>query len=261
MHPHGYAGAEPTPPRANTPPPGGNVHGLGLVDALRIELQPAQLPWLTAEIDILRYCLEDELAHLRARDDEPPEAAKKECRADARVAEQELDRRAYQLQVLAMIAEQLPVSSEAAASVVTRPWHPPAADAAEVHGVREPVVVVGPAALMTVLIRGATRHAAEALSEELRRPSLDVDHYTERGSGWRARELPRVTPATAEKLRAMAEAARAFTDTYLHVLPSRPTASSPSTTRSTPTSTRSRSASAIPCSGPPGGAGRAAGNS
>ena len=65
MHHHRNAGAELAPRRATTPPPAGSVHGLGVVDALRIDLEPGQLPWLAAEIDTLRYCLEDELAHQR----------------------------------------------------------------------------------------------------------------------------------------------------------------------------------------------------
>src|SRR5215207_850678 len=201
MHRNRNAGADPAPRRANTPPPAGNVHGLGLVDALRIDLQPAQLPWLAAEIDIVRYCLEDELEHVRARHGELPEAAKKERRPDARDAEQERDRRAYQIQALAMIGQQVPISGEAEGE------HP-----------GEPIAVAGPAALMTMLIGGATRHAAEALGEALRGPALDVDHYTESGRGWRAGEFPRVTPAIAARLRALAAAVHAFTDTYLHVL-------------------------------------------
>ena len=43
-----------------TPPPAASVHGLGIVDALRIDLDPEQLPWLAAEIDTFRYRLEDE---------------------------------------------------------------------------------------------------------------------------------------------------------------------------------------------------------
>jgi hypothetical protein len=219
MQPHRNAGTGLTPPRANTPPPAGNVHGLGLVDALRIELQPAQLPWLTAEIDIVRYRLEDEIEHVRARHDELPEVAKKDRWPSAREAEEELDRRAYQLQILAMVGEQLPISGEAAAAATTSPWREPDDDdAPELECVEEPVAAVAPAALMTVLIRGATRHVTEALGEALRGPCLDVDEHTDSGSGWRGPELPRVTPAIAEKLRAMAEAARAFTDTYLHVL-------------------------------------------
>ncbi len=65
MHHHRNAGAALAPRRASTPPPAGPVQGLGLVDAFRIDLDPAQLPWLAAEIDIVQYCLEDELAHQR----------------------------------------------------------------------------------------------------------------------------------------------------------------------------------------------------
>ncbi|MGH2949609.1 MAG: hypothetical protein ACRDPC_25690 [Solirubrobacteraceae bacterium] len=219
MHRNRNAGAEPAPRRANTPPPAGNVHGLGLVDALRIDLQPAQLPWLAAEIDIVRYCLEDELEHARARYDELPEAAKKERRPDARDAEEEVARRAYQLQALAMIRQQVPISGDAAAAAVAGPWADTADQASPEHErPGEPIPVAGPAALMTVLIGGAMRHAGETLGEALRGPALDVDHWTESSRGWAAGDVPRITPAIAEKLRALAAAVHALTDTHLHVL-------------------------------------------
>jgi hypothetical protein len=220
MHHHRNAGAELAPGRAATPPPAGNVQGLGVVDALRIDVQPEQLPWLAAELDTLRYCLEDELAHRRARCNELAEAAKGEQRyPTAREAEQELERRAYQLHVLAMIREQLPISSETAAAAVARPWGEPGDDDAPApERVEGSDAVVGPAALMTVLIRGATRNVADALGEALRGPGLDVDEHTDSAGGWRGAELPRVEPAIAEKLRAIAAAAQAFTDTYLDVL-------------------------------------------
>lgn len=219
MHPHRNAGAEPAPRRATAPPPAGDVHGLGVVDALRIDVQPSQLPWLAAEIEILRYCLEDELAHRRARYDELAEAAREHRWPSAREAEQELERRTYQLQVLAMIREQLPISGDAAAAAVASPWGKPDDDAAPgPERVEGPVAVVGPAALMTVLIGGATRHVADALGEALRGPGLDVDEHTDSSSGWRGAELPRVKPPVAEKLGAMAAATQAFTDTYLTVL-------------------------------------------
>jgi hypothetical protein len=68
------------------------------------------------------------------------------------------------------------------------------------------------------LIGGATRNVADALGEALRGPSLDVDDATASRSGRRGSELPHVAPVIAEQLRAMAAAARAFTDTYLQVL-------------------------------------------
>ncbi len=210
------AGAKPAPRSATAAPPAGYVCGLGLVDALRIDVQPAQLPWLTAEIDIVRYCLEDELAHQRARHEELPEAATRHGRASARDAEPGLERRAYQLQALEMIRRQLPISRKAAAAAVANPWDTPPDDATP--GLEGPVAVVGPAALMTVLMRGATRHVADALAEALGHPGLDVDEHTDSRSGWRAGELPRVEPAIAERLRATASAAKAFTDGYLDVL-------------------------------------------
>ena len=211
-----YVGAEPAPPRPTAAPRVGDVCGLGLVEALRIDVQPAQLPWLTAEIDIVHYCLEDELAHQRARHDEPPEAVTGHGQSDDREAEQELGRRAYQLQALGMIRRQLPISREAAAAAVANPWDTPSDDATP--GPDGPVVIVGPAALMTVLLRGATRHVADALAEALSHPALDVDEYTDSSGGWREGELPRVEPVIAERLRATAAAAKAFTDSYLDVL-------------------------------------------
>jgi hypothetical protein len=219
MHHNRNAGAALAPRRTNTPPPAGPVHGLGLVDALRIDVDPAQLPWLAAEIEIVRYCREDELAHQRKRHEQLPAEATEPGRAKAREAEREVDRRAHQLEVLAMIRDQLPISSEAAQVGTASPWGAPADDTVcGLDSMDAPVAVVGPAALMTVLIGGATRHAADALGEALRAPQLDVDEHTDSSGGWRETELPRVDPAIAEKLRAMSAAACAFTDTYLHVL-------------------------------------------
>ena len=219
MQHHRNAGADLAPRRANTPPPAGPVQGLGLVDSFRIDVDPAQLPWLAAEIDIVQYCLEDELAHQRKAYEQLPAEAKEHGWPKAREAEQELDRRAYQLQVLAMIRDQLPTSGEAARVATASPWDTSADDTGDkLDSDKTPVAVVGPAALMTILIRGATRNVADALAEALRGPRLDVDQYTDSTDGWRGRELPHVSPAIADRLSAMATAAHAFTDTYLHVL-------------------------------------------
>jgi hypothetical protein len=220
MHPDPSAGSELAPRRAAAPPPAGNVHGLGLVDALRIDVEPAQLPWLSVEIGTLRYCLEDEFAHQRVRYDELPEPSKEHRRPSARDAERELARRARQLQALALIREQIPISGEAATAAVASPWCEPAEGAAPTlqRAGEPPVTVVGPAALMTLLVRRATRNVADALAEALRSSALDVDEHTDSCSGWRGAELPRVKLAIAEKLRAIAAAAQAFTDTYLNVL-------------------------------------------
>jgi hypothetical protein len=71
---------------------------------------------------------------------------------------------------------------------------------------------------MTVLMRGATRHAADALAEALRHPGLDRDEHTDSSSGWRGPGLPRVEPIIAERLRTTAAAAQACIDTYLQIL-------------------------------------------
>jgi hypothetical protein len=117
-----------------------------------------------------------------------------------------------------MIRDQLPITDEAVARAVASPWRHGRDAGPEPEQVEASVAVVGPAALMTVLSRGATRAVADALGEALRGPELDVDEYTDSCHGWRGPELPRVTPATAGQLRAIATAAQAFTDTYLHVL-------------------------------------------
>jgi hypothetical protein len=114
MHDNRDGGRAAAPGRAGTPPPAGGVQGLGLVDALRIDVDPPQLPWLVAEIEIVQYCLEDELAHQRKRLERPPAQARARRRPRALDAEQALKRRVHQLRALAMIRDQLPISSEAA---------------------------------------------------------------------------------------------------------------------------------------------------
>jgi hypothetical protein len=216
MHDDPDGGVEPVPRRVTAPPPAGAVHGLGPVDALRIEFQPGQLPWLAAQIDIVRYCLEDELAHQRARRSDPPSAVECPGRTDRCEVGRDVQCRTRQLRALELIGSQLPISGEAAA--VADPWDTPPDDAPPGLTREGAVAIVGPAALMTVLMRGATRRVADVLAEALGHPGLDVDEHTDSSGGWRAGELPRVEPAVAERLRAIAAAAKAFADGYLNVL-------------------------------------------
>jgi hypothetical protein len=163
--------------------------------------------------------LPDELEQVRARYDVLPEAAREQRRQEARDAEEKLERRAYQIHTLAMIGDQLPISVAATAGGIGGPSDEAAEQASpEDERPGEPIAVAGPAALMTILIGGAMRHAAEALGEALRGRALDVDHWTESGHGWGAGDVPRLTPAVAERLRALAAAVPALTDTYLHAL-------------------------------------------
>jgi hypothetical protein len=219
MHHHRNPGTAAAPRRAGPPPAAGPVQGLGLVDAFRIDVAPAQLRWLAAEIDTVRYCLEDELAHHRKRHEQPPAVPDEQGRPNAREAGQELDRRAYQLQVLAMIRDQLPISSEAPGPAPPAPGtHRPRTPGTNSPVTRRPSRSSGPrrswrsssaAPLATLPTRSSRRCAARAWTST---------QYTDSTDGWRGRELPRVSPAIADRLRAIAARAHAFTDTYLHVL-------------------------------------------
>jgi hypothetical protein len=55
-------------PIAINPPPSGRVSGLGVCDALRLELVPAQVPWLVDELDVMRGPLEEQLLRTSADD-------------------------------------------------------------------------------------------------------------------------------------------------------------------------------------------------
>jgi hypothetical protein len=72
MQDHRNDGGEQTPRPANPSPPLGNVHGLGESHALRVDLKPAQLPWLADEIETLRGPILEEHQRALARYDELP---------------------------------------------------------------------------------------------------------------------------------------------------------------------------------------------
>ena len=129
------------------------VQGLGVSDALRIELEPSQVPWLADEIDALRDVVEDALAHERARWEAVPESARRARLPEAVRAEDELDRIRYEARVLEMVRDQ----------VVGRP-----------DG-EAPVAVFGPARIMAELVRGTVRHVAATLGELLQtEPKADA---------------------------------------------------------------------------------------
>jgi hypothetical protein len=207
MQNHRNDGGEQAPRPANPSPPLGSVHGLGESHALRVDLQPVQLPWLADEIDTLRATIREEHGLAVSRHDELPPAA------DGAEAEAEVDRRAYQLRVLAMIREQLPLSSAVAAASIASPWEDHDELAWELARITAPVTVVGPARAMLVLIRGSARNVADALSEALQGPRSDTRVALSPALLWP--EWTRTTAAVASRLRDMAAAAEAFTDTYV----------------------------------------------
>jgi hypothetical protein len=66
---------------------------------------------------------------------------------------------------------------------------------------------------MLVLVRGSARNVADALSEALRGPRSDGRAAMSPALHWP--EWTRTTAAVASRLRDMAAAAEAFTDTYV----------------------------------------------
>jgi hypothetical protein len=211
-------GADSTRRRANPSPPVSNVCGLGESHALRVELRPVQLPWLSDEIDELRRPIEEAIAGERARHDQLTAGDGDAGSPEALEVSTEIDRRTYQLKVLAMIREQLPISDEAVAARVASPWEANGErPVEELDAVEQPVRVVGPAQGVLVLIRGAVRNVTAALAEALAAEQPDafrIDQSRVR----RRPERRRITPPVAVGLRTLAAAAEAFTDTYLNVV-------------------------------------------
>lgn len=134
----------------------GSVQGLGLTDALRVELRMCQVSDFVEVVEELRGPLVEAYVHARrdwlslSRGETvaPPEAVS--------AAEEELSIAAYKLRVNAAIRAQMP---------------PTRAD--------EPIMVVGPATTISAIIDGATRDVAEEVGEMLAdAPRLGVDLET-----------------------------------------------------------------------------------
>jgi hypothetical protein len=136
------------------------------------------VPWLADEIDTLRGAIGEALA---GELDERPEP-----------------------------------QGEPRAEVVGDPWQESSDLAWGAARITSAVVVVGPARAMLVLIRGAARNVADGLGEALHGPD-GVASPDRRSAGYlvHSPELGRLTPAVATRLRDLAEAARAFTETYV----------------------------------------------
>jgi hypothetical protein len=138
--------------------PFGSVCGLGVTDALRLDLAPVQLAWLIDELEEIRGPLEEELQRARARcADDPGELA-----AD------KLDASEHELRLLRMMRAQLPASD---------------------HGGR--VAFVGPTEMVLDLARETMRNVVDALSELVRGKAMcdpdwhdRVRHTAEAAIAW-----------------------------------------------------------------------------
>jgi hypothetical protein len=183
---------------------------------LRVDLEPVQLPWLAEEIDTLRSCIEDELARARASRGQEAAGAGLERLPLTAEAEAEVARREYQLQVLRMIREQIPVRPVVATACVASPWSEARGELSlELAGITARVTVVGPARGMLVLIRGAAQNVADALGEALRLSERHVPSRAEVIAALRWPELHLLTADVASRLADLAAAARAFADDYI----------------------------------------------
>jgi hypothetical protein len=209
-------GTDAVPRTANSPPPVGSVRGLGYVDVLRLELPPAQLPWLVELINELRRSIETDAGFWRARASAASD--ERDGSPDMREPEKELERLAYKLEVLEMIRRQLPVATEAV-DPTANPWDGPLDDVPpEPDPAEAPLVVVGPAAVMTQVIEGVAISAAETLGSSLQGPTYGVDAPRTGVSRPSGASGPGLTPAIAAKLRATAAAALAYTDIYVDLM-------------------------------------------
>jgi hypothetical protein len=111
-------------------PPSGSVSGLGVCDALRVELQPVQVSWLVDELEEMRGPLEEEVQRAGAG-----------CAASG---PNETDRRdlEYELRLLRLMRARLPAASH-----------------------QEPFVFIGPSGMVQDVVHGTMRNVAGALSE------------------------------------------------------------------------------------------------
>jgi hypothetical protein len=202
--------AEPAAPAASAPPTIRTVQGLGVVDALRVDFRREQVPWLIAELDELGVSLERNLSDARALYDELPEAAKQRPSARARALEQEVERRAYQLQVLVMVRDQLPIGLDDAEDAGRSACETPTSAGADLAG-HPSYSLVGPAVVVTALLGRSAHRAVSQLHDTLRGRG-DVSQHEARPFET-AHLMAR--PPRAEELRALAAAAQAFTNTLV----------------------------------------------
>jgi hypothetical protein len=128
----------------------GSVRGLGVCDALRLELEAVQLPGLVEQVDADIAALKDEIDR-RSGATTP---------GDPRGAEQ-VEAAEDELRLVELLRDQLPEAADG------------------------PFVVIGPAGPIGTMVGGAMRHAVERLSERVlatRRHDADARRQLERAA-------------------------------------------------------------------------------
>ena len=127
-------------PSADRRLPSGNVCGLGVCDALRVELAPAQLFWLIDELEEMRTPLEEEWQRLGAALVDTDDV---ETRRDLEALD-------YRLRLLRMMRAQLP----------------------GIH-TTDTTTLVGPTAMVLEVVEGAMGSAVDALSAWVNRTTSE----------------------------------------------------------------------------------------
>ena len=144
MQPHRIDPSAQAPLIPARPPRVGSAVGLGLTDALRVDLMPCQLSAFAEEIDALREPLQLTLDRARAEWDDVANEALAAGATAYRDAEEELAAAAYRVRLLAAISSQLPATTAV-----------------------EPVTIVGPAGMVSTLIANAVANAASKLAARI----------------------------------------------------------------------------------------------
>jgi hypothetical protein len=143
---HNRIDGQVTDGRSDRPVPNpSRVKGLGLSDALRVELEPCQIAGLIDELEERRGPLNEAFEQARTRWEAIVE--QEPAPWNAASLKHELSRSAYALRILRMLRAQLPALDQ-----------------------REPVVVVGPARAISGLIAAVAQNAVDELAELLRQP-------------------------------------------------------------------------------------------
>lgn len=145
------------------------VRGLGLCDVLSVELEPCQIAGAIEHLEERREPLNEAFEQARTRWDAIAESE----RASMRELEHELSKSAYALRILTMLRGQLPT-----------PHHP------------DPIMLVGPASMVSGMIAAAARNAVDDLGELIR-------------------ESPKIDQEAHARLRAAVAAVAAWVETYV----------------------------------------------